>query len=180
MVLYLVAFSIDCPSKIVGSWVYFPFVRNFPFCGYYFDASQKSEKLAIIPVKSNILSIKGEKAMADIVRYRCSGCGWIYDPRFGDAANEVARGVVFENLPAKFICGVCGCPKAKFVKHDVLGGKPEVKKPEVKKPAAPLAIVALGSNLGNSRQFVSDAMARLQKLLTLHRTSALKVTCGNF
>ena len=74
--------------------------------------------------------------MADIVRYRCSGCGWIYDPRFGDAANEVARGVVFENLPAKFICGVCGCPKAKFVKHDVLGGKPEVKKPEVKKPAA--------------------------------------------
>jgi len=72
--------------------------------------------------------------MADIVRYRCSGCGWIYDPRFGDAANEVARGVVFENLPAKFICGVCGCPKAKFVKHDVLGGKPEVKKPEVKKP----------------------------------------------
>ena len=74
--------------------------------------------------------------MAEIVRYRCSGCGWIYDPRFGDAANEIARGVKFEDLPAKFICGVCGCTKEKFVKHDVLGGeakKPEVKKPEVKK-----------------------------------------------
>ena len=78
--------------------------------------------------------------MADIVRYRCSGCGWIYDPRFGDAANEVARGVVFENLPAKFICGVCGCPKAKFVKHDVIGAKPEVKKPEVKPAVAKAAV----------------------------------------
>jgi rubredoxin len=73
--------------------------------------------------------------MADIVRYRCSGCGWVYDPRFGDAANEIARGVAFEDLPAKFICGVCGCTKEKFVKHDVLGGKPDAaKKPEVKKP----------------------------------------------
>ena len=74
--------------------------------------------------------------MAEIVRYRCSGCGWIYDPRFGDAANEIARGVKFEDLPAKFICGVCGCTKEKFVKHDVLGGQPETKKPETKKPEA--------------------------------------------
>jgi rubredoxin len=71
--------------------------------------------------------------MAEIIRYRCSGCGWIYDPRFGDAANEIARGVAFADLPAKFICGVCGCPKEKFVKHDVLGGAPEAKKAETKK-----------------------------------------------
>jgi rubredoxin len=71
--------------------------------------------------------------MAEIVRYRCSGCGWIYDPRFGDAANEVSRGVAFEDLPAKFICGVCGCTKEKFVKHDVIGGAPEAKKPAAKK-----------------------------------------------
>jgi rubredoxin len=54
--------------------------------------------------------------MAENVRYKCSGCGWIFDPRFGDPANEVPRGVPFEKLPAKFICGVCGCTKEKFVK----------------------------------------------------------------
>jgi butyryl-CoA dehydrogenase len=53
---------------------------------------------------------------AEVVKYKCSGCGWIYDPRFGDAANEVPRGIPFEKLPPKFICGVCGCTKEKFVK----------------------------------------------------------------
>ena len=52
----------------------------------------------------------------NLVKYKCTGCGRIYDPRFGDAANEVPRGVSFENLPDKFICGVCGCTKEKFVK----------------------------------------------------------------
>jgi rubredoxin len=61
--------------------------------------------------------------MAEIVRYRCTGCSWVYDPRFGDAANEVPRGVPFEKLPTKFICGVCGCTKDKFVKHDVIKTK---------------------------------------------------------
>ena len=38
------------------------------------------------------------------------------------------------------------------------------KKSEVKKPKSPLVIVALGSNLGNPRQFIGDAMMRLQRL----------------
>jgi rubredoxin len=54
--------------------------------------------------------------MPDMARYKCTSCGWIYDPKYGDMANEVARGIPFEKLPAKFICGVCGCSKDKFVK----------------------------------------------------------------
>ncbi len=53
-----------------------------------------------------------------IVRYKCTACGWIYDPRFGDPANEIARGIPFDKLPANFRCGVCGSGKDKFVKHD--------------------------------------------------------------
>jgi rubredoxin len=42
---------------------------------------------------------------------------WLdFRSQVGDAANEVPRGVPFEKLPAKFICGVCGCTKDKFVK----------------------------------------------------------------
>jgi rubredoxin len=66
--------------------------------------------------------------MADMVRYKCTGCGWIYDPRFGDAANEIARGIPFEKLPDTFICGVCGCPKAKFEKMEEGGAKKEAPK----------------------------------------------------
>lgn len=55
--------------------------------------------------------------MADLPRYICTVCGWVYDPKLGDAANEVARGIPFEKLPANFVCGVCGCTKDKFVKE---------------------------------------------------------------
>jgi rubredoxin len=65
--------------------------------------------------------------MAENVRYKCTGCAWIYDPRFGDAANEVPRGIPFEKLPAKFICGVCGCAKEKFEKMEE-GPKKEAPK----------------------------------------------------
>jgi rubredoxin len=54
--------------------------------------------------------------MAEAARYKCTGCGWIYDPRYGDPANEVPRGIPFEKLPATFTCGVCACAKDKFVK----------------------------------------------------------------
>jgi|WetSurMetagenome_2_1015567.scaffolds.fasta_scaffold1594632_1 rubredoxin len=57
-----------------------------------------------------------EEPKAVLARYKCTGCQWIYDPKFGDAANEVPRGMPFEKLPANFICGVCGCTKEKFVK----------------------------------------------------------------
>ena len=72
--------------------------------------------------------------MADLPRYVCSGCAWIYDPRFGDAANEVPRGIPFEKLPATFICGVCGSSKAKFVpEKPVAGTKPDTKSSPKKK-----------------------------------------------
>ncbi len=66
-------------------------------------------------------------------RYKCTGCQWIYDPRFGDAANEVPRGVPFEKLPATFICGVCGCTKEKFAKIEEAPAKGPAKKEAPKK-----------------------------------------------
>ncbi len=56
--------------------------------------------------------------MPEVVKYKCTACGWIYDSRYGDPANEIARGVAWENLPAKFRCGVCGGGKDRFVKME--------------------------------------------------------------
>ena len=56
--------------------------------------------------------------MADVVKYKCTACGWIYDSRYGDPANEIARGISWEKLPASFKCGVCASGKGKFTKME--------------------------------------------------------------
>ena len=43
--------------------------------------------------------------------YRCKVCGWIYDEAKGDPDNGIAPGTRFEDLPAEFICPLCGAPK---------------------------------------------------------------------
>ena len=47
-------------------------------------------------------------------KYRCKVCGWIYDEAKGDPVNGIAPGTRFEDLPAEFICPLCGAPKEEF------------------------------------------------------------------
>lgn len=47
-------------------------------------------------------------------KYRCKVCGWIYDEAKGDPDNGIAPGTRFEDLPAEFICLLCGAPKEEF------------------------------------------------------------------
>lgn len=47
-------------------------------------------------------------------KYRCKVCGWIYDEGKGDPDNGIAPGTRFEDLPAEFICPLCGAPKEEF------------------------------------------------------------------
>ncbi|WP_292727967.1 rubredoxin [Methanoculleus sp.] len=48
--------------------------------------------------------------------YRCSLCGYIYNPAIGDPAHGVEPETTFENLPASWKCPRCGAPKSRFVK----------------------------------------------------------------
>jgi rubredoxin len=49
-------------------------------------------------------------------KYRCSVCGYIYDPAKGDATQAVAPGTAFEALPQSWICPECGVGKDMFEK----------------------------------------------------------------
>ncbi len=51
-------------------------------------------------------------------KYKCVVCGFIYDPDLGDAENGIEPGVVFGNLPADYICPVCGAGKDEFIEYD--------------------------------------------------------------
>lgn len=47
-------------------------------------------------------------------KYKCSVCGYIYDPKAGDPSSEIAPGTEFDNLPEDWVCPVCGSTKDKF------------------------------------------------------------------
>jgi len=49
-----------------------------------------------------------------MTKYRCVICDYIYDPAAGDPANGVAPGTAFENLPAEWVCPLCGADKSNF------------------------------------------------------------------
>jgi len=50
-------------------------------------------------------------------RYVCKLCGYVYDPTEGDPDSGVKSGTKFENVPADWVCPVCGAGKGDFEKE---------------------------------------------------------------
>ena len=50
--------------------------------------------------------------------YICKICGWIYDEAQGDPDNGIAPGTKFEDLPADYICPMCGAGKDEFEEYE--------------------------------------------------------------
>ncbi len=48
-------------------------------------------------------------------KYRCTACGYVYDPAEGDPEGGIPHGVPFEDLPDDWICPVWGFGKRLFV-----------------------------------------------------------------
>jgi rubredoxin len=55
--------------------------------------------------------IKEDKSMK---KYVCSVCGYEYDPEAGDPDNGITRGTSFDDLPADWVCPLCGVGKEDF------------------------------------------------------------------
>ena len=46
--------------------------------------------------------------------YVCVLCGYEYNPKAGDPENGVAEGTDFEDVPADWVCPLCGATKEDF------------------------------------------------------------------
>jgi rubredoxin/flavin reductase (DIM6/NTAB) family NADH-FMN oxidoreductase RutF len=57
-------------------------------------------------------------SQAKMSKYKCSVCGYIYDPAKGDPDSGVKPGTTFEKLPDDWVCPVCGAAKTEFEKLD--------------------------------------------------------------
>ena len=51
-----------------------------------------------------------------MAKYRCTVCGYIYDPQIGDSDNGIKPGTSFEALPDTWVCPECGVGKDMFEK----------------------------------------------------------------
>ena len=51
-----------------------------------------------------------------MAKYRCTVCGYIYDPAVGDPDNGIKPTTAFENVPDTWVCPECGVGKDMFEK----------------------------------------------------------------
>lgn len=47
-------------------------------------------------------------------KYRCSICGYVYDPEMGDPNGGITPGTAFEDIPEEWVCPVCFASKDNF------------------------------------------------------------------
>ncbi|MBI2851504.1 MAG: rubredoxin [Chloroflexi bacterium] len=59
---------------------------------------------------------KKEAPPVKLAKYRCSVCGYIYDPELGDPESGIKPGTPFEQLSDDWTCPICGATKADFEK----------------------------------------------------------------
>ena len=57
-----------------------------------------------------------KEAVPKMAKYRCTVCGYIYDPELGDPDSGIKPGTPFEEIPNDWVCPVCGASKDQFEK----------------------------------------------------------------
>ena len=84
---------------------------------YYHTVKKgKTPKKAATYQKEKIKAETGGAEMADkgTQKYKCTVCGYVYDPAKGDPDSGIAAGTPFEDLPDDWVCPVCGVGKDQF------------------------------------------------------------------
>ncbi len=54
------------------------------------------------------------KGIVAMKKYKCTLCGYIYDPEIGDPSNGIEPGTSFDDLPDDWTCPECGAAKDEF------------------------------------------------------------------
>ncbi len=62
-------------------------------------------------IENKAIENKGENKLK---KYRCSVCGYVYDPAKGDPDSGITPGTAFEDIPDDWVCPVCGVAKDQF------------------------------------------------------------------
>jgi len=79
---------------------------------YYHEVKKgKTDKNAPTYVKEKNTEKKEKTKMKS---YRCTVCGYIYEPEKGDPDSGIEPGTAFKDIPDDWVCPVCGASKDDF------------------------------------------------------------------
>ncbi len=59
-------------------------------------------------VKKTAVKAGTKKTAANLSRYKCRLCGYVYSPHRGEPHNGIPAGTAFDDLPDTYVCPVCG------------------------------------------------------------------------
>lgn len=74
-------------------------------------------KTAPTYIKDEVREEKDKEAKK-MDKYRCTVCGYVYDPVKGDPESGIESGTPFSRLPKDWVCPVCGADKDMFEEED--------------------------------------------------------------
>jgi len=57
-----------------------------------------------------------KETVTKMAKYKCTVCGYVYDPELGDPDGSIKPGTPFEEIPEDWECPVCGAAKSEFEK----------------------------------------------------------------
>ncbi len=113
-----------CEVKVIKE---FDAVTHTVFWGEVVDAAVLNDKVCLTygyyqqvkrgtTPKTAPTFIAEKKEAKAAARYRCTVCGYIYEPDKGDPDGGIKPGTRFEDLPDSWVCPVCGATKDQFEK----------------------------------------------------------------
>jgi len=77
----------------------------------------KTPKAAATYIEEKLTETPKE-VTSKMAKYRCTVCGYIYEPENGDPDGGIKQGTPFEAIPDNWVCPVCGAAKSEFEKID--------------------------------------------------------------
>ena len=107
-------------GKIVGAEVVSE-GKPLTYAHYHEIKKGKTPKKAATYIKESNSSSGAdakEGKMAGSKKYKCTVCGYIYDPEKGDPDGGIDPGTEFADLPDDWVCPVCGVSKDQFEAMD--------------------------------------------------------------
>ena len=80
-----------------------------------FDRKMIHEKYEVIVAeKEGKKSETAKSTRQQSQKWKCTVCGYVYDPEKGDPEHNINPGTRFEDLPEEWVCPVCFSPKKAF------------------------------------------------------------------
>ncbi len=87
-----------------------------PMTYAYYHAVKRGRAPKTAPTYAGPETKETEREAKQMEKYRCTVCGYVYDPAVGDPDSGIEPGTSFGDLPEDWICPVCGVGKDEFEK----------------------------------------------------------------